>query len=293
MSEYGQQICNYLLKSFPSATEVALRARFFDKFEDKDTQYNDKKDGSRREPTPSDTNLKTFQVSRLRSSQYWVYSYTFSRHLLYLLHDVFYLKPKEVTSFVTKLRYHVPIDDISLPSTVITSDQGSISETYRAFVLPIWDELVQHATSTTFETHKSLAVSEFAPIAYRAADKSLSPHHLIQAATTLNHVWIQFRDVLNRDMYEAMKDSETEPNWPSRPVCPQRAYVALGSNLGDRYKYIEAACKEMTKDGILVLRTSSLYETPAMYVEEQPPFINGVCEVIILQPIAPEIGLSD
>lgn len=42
---------------------------------------------------------------------------------------------------------------------------------------------------------------------------------------------------------------------------------------------IEKACRAMDRRNIKVLRTSSLYETQAMYVEDQQNFINGVCEV--------------
>lgn len=58
-----------------------------------------------------------------------------------------------------------------------------------------------------------------------------------------------------------------------------RVFVALGSNLGDRIGTIEKACKEMERRGILIRRTSSLFETAPMYVTDQDPFINGVCEV--------------
>jgi 2-amino-4-hydroxy-6-hydroxymethyldihydropteridine diphosphokinase/dihydropteroate synthase len=59
-----------------------------------------------------------------------------------------------------------------------------------------------------------------------------------------------------------------------------RAFIALGSNLGDRVAMIESACKEMDRTGKLkVLRTSSLWETKAMYVLDQDNFVNGVCEV--------------
>jgi 2-amino-4-hydroxy-6-hydroxymethyldihydropteridine diphosphokinase/dihydropteroate synthase len=59
-----------------------------------------------------------------------------------------------------------------------------------------------------------------------------------------------------------------------------RAFIALGSNLGDRVAMIETACKEMNQSGkIRVLRTSSLWETKAMYVLDQDKFVNGVCEV--------------
>lgn len=60
----------------------------------------------------------------------------------------------------------------------------------------------------------------------------------------------------------------------------QRAYIALGSNLGDRVAAIEEACRHMEEGGhIKILRTSSLWETRAMYVLDQNKFVNGVCEV--------------
>ena len=67
-----------------------------------------------------------------------------------------------------------------------------------------------------------------------------------------------------------------------------RAFIALGSNLGDRVAMIEQACKEMDQTGtIKVLRTSSLWETKAMYVLDQDKFVNGVCEVTSNPPVFP------
>lgn len=57
------------------------------------------------------------------------------------------------------------------------------------------------------------------------------------------------------------------------------AYIALGSNLGDRIGWIEKACNEMDARGIKVKRTSSLWETEPMYVLDQDRFVNGACEV--------------
>ncbi|KAK1967129.1 dihydropteroate synthase [Colletotrichum sublineola] len=65
----------------------------------------------------------------------------------------------------------------------------------------------------------------------------------------------------------------------ARPKGPRTAYIALGSNLGDRVAWIEQACAEMGRRGIKVKRTSSLWETEPMYVLEQDRFVNGVCEV--------------
>lgn len=58
-----------------------------------------------------------------------------------------------------------------------------------------------------------------------------------------------------------------------------RAFIALGSNVGERVEMIEKACTEMERANIRVKRTSSLFETAPMYVLDQDPFMNGVCEV--------------
>ncbi|KAF6240918.1 hypothetical protein HO173_000710 [Letharia columbiana] len=58
-----------------------------------------------------------------------------------------------------------------------------------------------------------------------------------------------------------------------------RAYLALGSNLGNRVEMIESAVRQMSDRGITVLRTSALYETKPMYLENQQSFINGACEI--------------
>lgn len=65
----------------------------------------------------------------------------------------------------------------------------------------------------------------------------------------------------------------------NKPKRVKKAYVALGSNLGDRIAEIERACREMDARGIRVTRTSSLWETEPMYFADQDRFVNGVCEV--------------
>lgn len=63
------------------------------------------------------------------------------------------------------------------------------------------------------------------------------------------------------------------------PPRKRTAYIALGSNMGDRIGWIEKACNEMDARGIRVVRTSSLWETEPMYVLDQDRFVNGACEV--------------
>lgn len=73
-----------------------------------------------------------------------------------------------------------------------------------------------------------------------------------------------------------------------------RAFVALGSNLGDRIAMIEDACKEMEAGGnIKIARTSSLWETDAMYVLDQNKFVNGACEVRCTSGWSPPLTCVD
>lgn len=54
-----------------------------------------------------------------------------------------------------------------------------------------------------------------------------------------------------------------------------QVYLALGSNQGDRLANLHAAVSELRRM-MRVERGSSVYETAAAYVEDQPPFLNAV-----------------
>lgn len=67
---------------------------------------------------------------------------------------------------------------------------------------------------------------------------------------------------------------------------PMKYVIALGSNMGDRFDWIEQACREMEAAGIRIYATSGLFQTTAMYVENQDDFLNGVCMIeTALQPL--------
>lgn len=60
----------------------------------------------------------------------------------------------------------------------------------------------------------------------------------------------------------------------------QTAYIALGSNLGDRVANIYNAIELLEKEcSCVVVDTSFLYETPPMYYTAQPSFLNAACKV--------------
>jgi 2-amino-4-hydroxy-6-hydroxymethyldihydropteridine diphosphokinase len=58
-----------------------------------------------------------------------------------------------------------------------------------------------------------------------------------------------------------------------------RAYLALGSNLGDRGAYLAAARRLLGEQRVRVVRESSVLETEPFGVTDQPAFLNQVLEV--------------
>ena len=59
-----------------------------------------------------------------------------------------------------------------------------------------------------------------------------------------------------------------------------RAVIALGSNLGDRFGYLQKAVDAFScLDNTDVLKVSSVFSTPPMHYEEQPTFLNAVMEI--------------
>ena len=57
------------------------------------------------------------------------------------------------------------------------------------------------------------------------------------------------------------------------------AFLALGSNIGDREANLRDAVDRLPSDEIHVLRRSSLYETAPQEMLDQPSFLNAVVEV--------------
>ncbi len=58
-----------------------------------------------------------------------------------------------------------------------------------------------------------------------------------------------------------------------------KAYVALGSNLGDRAGNLLLGVRGMMEAAMCVCRLSSIYETEPISEVEQPPFLNMVAEI--------------
>lgn len=58
-----------------------------------------------------------------------------------------------------------------------------------------------------------------------------------------------------------------------------RVFVALGSNLGEREQHISHACREISAlPDVSELRCSSVFETDPMGPQDQPDYLNAVCQ---------------
>jgi dihydroneopterin aldolase/2-amino-4-hydroxy-6-hydroxymethyldihydropteridine diphosphokinase/dihydropteroate synthase len=98
------------------------------------------------------------------------------------------------------------------------------------------------------------------------------------AAVEITRTWADFPELARSSLALALelKPSDSE----------HVAILALGSNMGDRFGYIDKALRMLEKEGAKVVDTSFLYETKAMYHEEQAPFVNGVCAVSVCVPFS-------
>lgn len=64
-----------------------------------------------------------------------------------------------------------------------------------------------------------------------------------------------------------------------RSASPVRAYLALGSNQGDRAKLLASARAMLEAPGLRIAAASRVYESAPWGVVDQPPFLNQVVEV--------------
>ncbi|SMY23991.1 unnamed protein product [Zymoseptoria tritici ST99CH_1A5] len=81
-------------------------------------------------------------------------------------------------------------------------------------------------------------------------------------------------DTSQEDRKIVEDEGRKEPHWR------RNVFLALGSNVGDRFRNIEDACDKLDDaQDIRIIDTSPLYETEPMYVEDQDRFLNGVCQI--------------
>ena len=112
---------------------------------------------------------------------------------------------------------------------------------------------------------------------YQPMPNTVLPISKYTSSSTFRTLWTQHTlEPTNKGIGSNRSISE---NGSELPKPSRKAFIALGSNLGDRIGMIERACNEISLRGIKIKKTSSLWETEPMYVLDQASFINGVCEV--------------
>ncbi|MCJ1268333.1 trifunctional dihydropteroate synthetase [Lobaria immixta] len=128
--------------------------------------------------------------------------------------------------------------------------------------------------------------SQLAELAFLLSDKTFNDSSLTAVSIGISTHQIgvdgahfapmRLRSELNRSGY---KSPRTFPARKSVSPKDHLVYVALGSNVGNRIAMLDLACRELDRSGIRVVRTSALFETEPMYLQNQPSFVNGACEV--------------
>jgi 2-amino-4-hydroxy-6-hydroxymethyldihydropteridine diphosphokinase len=90
----------------------------------------------------------------------------------------------------------------------------------------------------------------------------------------------RLRDLQGLNISESPREpevaSQTEDGTSSSIVS---AYLGLGSNLGDRESNLRKAIEQIGSLGLIVVRSSSIYETEPVGYRDQPWFLNQVVEV--------------
>lgn len=67
-------------------------------------------------------------------------------------------------------------------------------------------------------------------------------------------------------------------------------YISLGSNIGNRLKNLQSAIKLLKKGGFNIIKISSVYETSAWGITDQPKFLNLVLKGKTKLPPAELLG---
>jgi 2-amino-4-hydroxy-6-hydroxymethyldihydropteridine diphosphokinase len=67
-------------------------------------------------------------------------------------------------------------------------------------------------------------------------------------------------------------------------VQAHKAYIGLGSNMGDRAANLLLGVRGMLDAGLIVTKLSAIYETEPVDVQDQPYFLNMVAELRINTP---------
>ena len=158
-------------------------------------------------------------------------------------------------------------------------DSNLTGEANQTCIPVLHDRVFDFIRSTNWDGLGDLsALRGLGYVAFQIAEQYPSPHQLewVSLLTSTRNHEARVTLKVSRSEYLSWKQSSSVPG---QRTGNDGVFIALGSNMGDRVQIIEVACRELARENIKVIRTSALYETQAMYVEDQSSFLNGVCEV--------------
>lgn len=179
------------------------------------------------------------------------------------------------------------MDKLYIKDLEVFANHGVFEEEKRLgqkFVISVTLELDMHAAAVTGDLSKSVNYgelsaeieTEFQRESYdlietageKLADYILSRYDLVQGVTVLvKKPWAPIHKSLD---YAAIEISRS---W-------HRAFIAFGSNLGDREKNIQTAIASLTnRNDIRLVCQSSIIETEPWGYADQDAFLNGVIEI--------------
>ncbi|KAG8857012.1 trifunctional dihydropteroate synthetase [Tulasnella sp. 330] len=180
---------------------------------------------------------------------------------------------------------------INLEMDVLTwKPSGSIPFDYKAVV---W-RVSKTVLDSSFLTVEAL-VTEIARVTFDMSS-SASPHSITTAkgSSTVSGASIQrvtvrlgkpsalmFAESPEVQITRTPEDFQTSPLLAptTKPKLLQHTVaISFGSNVGNRFMNIERALQSLeAHDAVKMVDTSFLYESDAMYVEDQRTFVNGAC----------------
>ncbi|RUS23549.1 hypothetical protein BC938DRAFT_474968 [Jimgerdemannia flammicorona] len=171
----------------------------------------------------------------------------------------------------------------------LQADHVQRSHNYRTIVRTI----TRHVEASAYKTIEAI-VTAVAWIALEKCHVSRitvrieKPSALVFAETagveiTRDRSWLHELLASERSPYlvPSSSDAGVTHTQPIDPTYVHRAYIALGSNMGDSPANIARALRLLEERcECRVVDTSFLYETPPMYVTDQPAFLNAACKVL-------------
>ena len=140
------------------------------------------------------------------------------------------------------------------------------------FAAALWGRNCRQVVTVT----RSLAKSSFDLTKRRGfRHAKLRPLNALYFATTMRGGGKGYEE----EDYDARSNSVDETN------SPYRVYLAVGSNLGNRFDNIRQSLNMLCQDSSsMLVQTSFLHETSPMYVTDQPAFLNGAVELATTLP---------